>query len=580
MLATRTLSFDASIASTHLPWSDPSKLGLRSLVNQNLVDHGSFVYQHLQLDEIRLLEVLPGQFHDPLRCEVKHTLLPRNHNHVYQPLVFDMPEYHALSYTWGTDSDRRQILIGDTKLLIRKNLWLALKSIRHQFDRSILWIDGICINQSSMQERNEQVQRMAEIFRSAKSVLAWLGDGKKGDDNSLRKIMELAIEPRNQTTRLDEYVEPVMELCKRPYWKRLWVVQELLLAKRILILEGNYSCDFATFRRGWRAARDLLFVSKRKYAFDIESGPYWLMEDTKIWSCNGRVLLDLRALLVMYGEHECGNPLDHIYGLLGIARDCQKGELVADYSKIPEEVAVDVLRMWLTSKSCVNADEIIYYGRHLHRALVEPRQASEHSQWVEVRSDQHQNHQPPELLYKSAYSCRTEEVTKIYQVGKPTTYQALKTLPWRQHFGDLLAQSPVAIPHYLRRAELKLLKNLSFREFQKVFRFQSGSSERQECQGDQTVIPCMTSEGRLALAPLGTQKDESLITIRVDGDISLTLLANISASSVGQECKEHYSVLGRMILLYPHWFRKRPPSGPIIDVSVRWSPEMIQKLVT
>ncbi|KAH8667350.1 heterokaryon incompatibility protein-domain-containing protein, partial [Tricladium varicosporioides] len=123
------------------------------------------------LDEIRLLEVLPGQFHDPLRCNIKHTLLPRNPNHVYQPLLFNMPEYHALSYTWGPEADRCAVLIGDTRLLIRKNLWLALKSIRHQFDQSTLWVDGICINQSSIRERSEQVQRMAEIFRSAKSVL-------------------------------------------------------------------------------------------------------------------------------------------------------------------------------------------------------------------------------------------------------------------------------------------------------------------------------------------------------------------------------------------------------------------------
>lgn len=38
-----------------------------------------------------------------------------------------------------------------------------------------LWVDSICINQADIPERNAQVAKMATIYTSAVSVVAWLG---------------------------------------------------------------------------------------------------------------------------------------------------------------------------------------------------------------------------------------------------------------------------------------------------------------------------------------------------------------------------------------------------------------------
>jgi hypothetical protein len=40
----------------------------------------------------------------------------------------------------------------------------------------LLWIDGVCINQTDILERNRQVQLMGEIYSRASCVLIWLGD--------------------------------------------------------------------------------------------------------------------------------------------------------------------------------------------------------------------------------------------------------------------------------------------------------------------------------------------------------------------------------------------------------------------
>ena len=46
--------------------------------------------------------------------------------------------------------------------------------------RLTLWIDAICINQDDVFERNHQVRLMGDLYRSATSVLSWLGADRQG----------------------------------------------------------------------------------------------------------------------------------------------------------------------------------------------------------------------------------------------------------------------------------------------------------------------------------------------------------------------------------------------------------------
>lgn len=102
----------------------------------------------------------------------------------------------ALSYTWGNPLVRTkeangaagqccQILCNGRLLDVTQNLYDLLKRAKPGGPESWLgpedkiWIDAICINQSSLEERSAQVRLMTEIYRAARTVVVWLGEGEQ-----------------------------------------------------------------------------------------------------------------------------------------------------------------------------------------------------------------------------------------------------------------------------------------------------------------------------------------------------------------------------------------------------------------
>ncbi|KAH8725333.1 heterokaryon incompatibility protein-domain-containing protein, partial [Phaeosphaeriaceae sp. PMI808] len=112
---------------------------------------------------IRLLILRPGSFDDPIHCQLKQVSLSAEH------------AYDALSYVWGNASDTSPISLNGTPHHITKNLEIALRYLRHRESPKVLWVDAICINQSDINERNHQVQQMADIYSQAQRVIGWLG---------------------------------------------------------------------------------------------------------------------------------------------------------------------------------------------------------------------------------------------------------------------------------------------------------------------------------------------------------------------------------------------------------------------
>jgi hypothetical protein len=144
-------------------------------------------YRYQALDptrkEFRLLTFLPRQSNDEeIKCSLQYARLD------------DAPVYDCLSYTWGEAKRSRRISINGTPLRVTENLEAALNQLRRRHNRSrgnnpAIWIDAICIDQDNEAERNEQVQRMIEIFYGAQHVLVWLGP--ESDNTPLAfKIMQ------------------------------------------------------------------------------------------------------------------------------------------------------------------------------------------------------------------------------------------------------------------------------------------------------------------------------------------------------------------------------------------------------
>jgi hypothetical protein len=158
------------------------------------------LYSPLQGSEIRLISVQRARPDGVLRCNLFHA-----------PLTKGL-EFHALSYTWGNLNRKQKIMVNDQPLEVNENLYNFFtqiwktkdlftrgeevsveQSIDGMFRREYLsiyreeisltpstealhwWIDAICINQEDIDEKNEQVPRMGQVYSSASQVWVWLG---------------------------------------------------------------------------------------------------------------------------------------------------------------------------------------------------------------------------------------------------------------------------------------------------------------------------------------------------------------------------------------------------------------------
>ncbi|PVH97245.1 HET-domain-containing protein, partial [Periconia macrospinosa] len=112
---------------------------------------------------IRILDLLPGSGADPIVAELR-------------PMSLDNLEaYEALSYTWGTPDNAVGIELNGYRLEAGPNLFAAMTRFRNPTKTRTLWIDALCINQSSIEERTQQVRLMTLIYSKAAKVLVWLG---------------------------------------------------------------------------------------------------------------------------------------------------------------------------------------------------------------------------------------------------------------------------------------------------------------------------------------------------------------------------------------------------------------------
>lgn len=83
------------------------------------------------------------------------------------------PEYVALSYSWGDINHRVPVRCDGRTVMVPQPASELLKALAR--GPVPLWIGSLCINQQDVNERNEQVAIMADIYSKASLVMVWLG---------------------------------------------------------------------------------------------------------------------------------------------------------------------------------------------------------------------------------------------------------------------------------------------------------------------------------------------------------------------------------------------------------------------
>ena len=331
----------------------------------------------------RLLHVSRGDFGQHVECELSSWPID------------DAPSYYAISYTWGDPADTTEITVNGKPLVVRQNCEYVLQQAFATKASRYYWVDAICIAQTSIQERNHQVGIMGKIYSRAKHVFACVGP--HADDSEY--LMAIIVQRRSILKSIHEWGqyeefytafdssfnspkdmqlwrrllclfsmmhvaqrvrmgEAFVSFMHRPYFTRVWILQELHLATRVSyccgpdVQPGEYLRALDSLLGHW-----LRFLLKRRcrllrlQPFVFASRPskkLWasLSHDfTSIESSRGCLRLgisagkqELHTILRLLQDFHCVDVRDNLYGILSLVRWSDGQGPTPDYTKDVFEV--------------------------------------------------------------------------------------------------------------------------------------------------------------------------------------------------------------------------------------------------
>lgn len=311
--------------------------------------------------------------------------------------------YLAISYAWGNPARTRKLLVNGAPLLVPENTFHTLYTVYHALptvatgfrlpgEQFPLWIDAVCLNQSDVKEKDEQVRRMGQIYSQATGTIGYIGRHPEGKNpfDGFRTLLwignDVGFKIRDGVTlgaayawfeesnrdpyQFEQEVGPVAEfaeayqtLFSSDWFLRCWVTQEVALARDVFCLYGHGS-DFAaialetlaTLLRGCEWHKNTPHLAKILLAMKPES-PEASSARNRIQSQVGawsRIRHDLDQgqaeglrLLELLEKTRFGkatDPRDRIYSLMGMMKEHDRSVIRVDYSDIytAENVFLDV----------------------------------------------------------------------------------------------------------------------------------------------------------------------------------------------------------------------------------------------
>lgn len=309
-------------------------------------------------EEVEELIKKPAPFSQPfnLATDFKYSPLPKGYFRLLNiggvgtsPLVemkdFLMdksPEYAAMSYAWGRETQSRAFFCNGQNFAVSGHVLDALNHVmRDYLTRKWVWIDAICINQADDDEKAIQVAAMQSIYCRAQEVLIWLGPSENNSDFVLDNVstiknwahqrclgnnipLHVSASAQQQSRSL---LEGLGHLYARPWFHRVWVVQELLLARNPMLFCGNRQVD-------WELFAEMTILVMGAGAIPFTSSPAVSQRTVELSARNilalsplrrqgpilkGLSVLDFVELLDSCRSRQVTEPVDRVWAFLGLA---------------------------------------------------------------------------------------------------------------------------------------------------------------------------------------------------------------------------------------------------------------------
>ena len=213
----------------------------------------AFTYcRTLQGRNIRLLKLTLG----PELSMLEICLIEKN---------LDAAKFEALSYVWGDQARNEVIKCNGCWLRIGSNLHDALCERRRRGSTAFLWVDAISINQDNSREKTHQVRLMRDIYARADRVIIWIGKEQPKNADAFQLAESMYQKCHGELYDIDTgiydfedfdcesngvptpFFNPawiaLFEIISHPWFSRVWVIQELLVAKNPIMWRGALDFD-------------------------------------------------------------------------------------------------------------------------------------------------------------------------------------------------------------------------------------------------------------------------------------------------------------------------------------------------
>ncbi|KAI2627785.1 heterokaryon incompatibility protein-domain-containing protein [Hypoxylon sp. NC1633] len=334
--------------------------------------------------QIRILTLKPAPWDSDIKCELHVASLD-------EPIW-----YEALSYVWGAPNPPGTIFLDGVEFSVTPNLGSALRYLRLEDRPRLLWVDAICINQNDLAERKSQVRMMAEIYSKAATTVSWLGEAADESDDVVELIRKLGDWSREHERDIFDGEDPpddgsiqtitdavewigfplreqnwpaLWRLFERPYWTRVWIIQELAVRGQPGKASGVLHCGTKQFERsqfdyfcmlillvvmsGNNLRTDTQEIDEPLRSMLVGGHPPGLTMAQTLAACNGEKNRNLDWLLRVTARFDAKDPRDKLYALLGLAID---GDMLEpDYEVSYEHVIANFVSSHIKRYSSLRA---------------------------------------------------------------------------------------------------------------------------------------------------------------------------------------------------------------------------------
>jgi len=257
-----------------------------------------------------------------------------------------------------------------------------LRRLRYPSKTRPLWIDAICINQQDRDERASQVMLMRRIYEQADRVCIWLGERTESSQlaiDDLRSPVGSEFNPFSSSTTsfvslklispstfhrnissvstqqfaalMDELEQgELRELLCRPWWTRMWIMQEAIVAPKLILMCGSETFSWdgiqrSINRRRNRGGVEVFGIIANQEIASMQDETYQTISRFRDSWRKGNREVSIYELLYHFRHLSCADNRDRVFAVLGLASaDGQRLGITPDYTASVNDVFVGTAR--------------------------------------------------------------------------------------------------------------------------------------------------------------------------------------------------------------------------------------------